>query len=124
MPPIIKQDVLEFDSGLASVRDPAWAAILAFANTVSPEGVDPKGGEDSPIVRLLRIYLAAHYATVSKRSKSGAVGPVTSEAAGPIRRSYGLVALASSDASLGATTWGQQYLGLLQMTVANLPLLI
>ncbi len=122
MPFIIKQDVLEFAPELSSIKDPAWAVILAFVNTLDSSGIG--GGDEGPTLRLARIFLAAHYGTISKRSKSGAAGPVTSEAAGAVRRSYGLVALASRDAALGSTTWGQQYQGLLAMTDAHGPVLI
>jgi hypothetical protein len=119
---IVKQDVLEFAPELTSVSDVSWATVLAFANDLSAEGVG--GGENGGVVRLLRILLAAHYAVVSRRGLSGATGPVTSEAAGAVRRSYGLVALASSDASFGATGYGQQFLGVLSMTQANGPVLL
>lgn len=118
----VKQDVLAFAPELSSVNDVAWEVILAFVNELTAEGVG--GGETGATVRLLRILLAAHYAAVSRRGPTGATGPVTSEAAGAIRRSYGLVALASSDASLGATGYGQQFLGVLSMSLANGPRLL
>lgn len=124
MPFIIKQDVLEFAPDLSRLRDPMWAVILAFANSLDETGIDPRGGPDSIMLRLARILLAAHYATVSLRAPSGAIGPVTSEAAGQVRTSYGMVALASRDAALGSTIWGQQYLGLLAMSDAHGPVLL
>lgn len=124
MPFIIKQDVLEFAPELSSIRDPAWALILKFVNDFDSTGIGGKGGDEGATLRLARIFLAAHYGTISKRSKSGAAGPVTSEAAGAVRRSYGLVALASSDAGLGSTTWGQQFQTLLLMSLAHLPFLV
>ncbi len=124
MTAIIKQDVLEFAPELTTIRDPAWAAILAFVNSFGPAGIDATGGEESPLLRLARIYLAAHYGSVAKRSKSGAAGPVTSEAAGAVRRSYGLVALAANDAGFGSTVWGQQFLTILSMSDAHGPFLV
>lgn len=124
MADIIKQDVLEFAPELSTIRDPTWAAILAFVNSFTSLGIDVAGGESSPLLRLARIFLAAHYGTVSKRSKSGAAGPVTSEAAGAVRRSYGLVALASNDAGFGSTVWGQQLLSILSMSDAHGPILV
>ena len=122
MTSILRQDVLEFAPELSLVSDVTWATVLAFANGMGPDGVG--GGENGAPLRLLRILLAAHYAVVSRRGLSGATGPVTSEAAGAVRRSYGLVALASSDASFGATGYGQQFLGVLAMTLANGPRLL
>lgn len=107
---------------LASVSDVTWQTVIAFANTLSADGIG--GGESGPLLRLCRILLAAHYGTISKRGVTGATGPVTSEAAGAVRRSYGLVALASADASLGATVYGHQFLGLLGMSMANGPRLV
>lgn len=124
MPKIIKQDVLEFAPELSSIRDPAWALILKFVNEMDSTGIDRCGGDEGATLRMARILLAAHYGTVSKRSKSGSAGPVTSEAAGAVRRSYGLVALASHDAALGSTIWGQQYQGLLSMSDAHGPFLV
>lgn len=122
MAAIVKQDVLEFAPELSSVNDVAWEVILSFANTLTSDAVG--GGETGSTVRFLRILLAAHYGAISKRGPTGAAGPVTSEAAGAIRRSYGLVALASSDASLGSTGYGQQFLGVLSMSLANGPRLL
>lgn len=124
MPFIIKQDVLEFDPNLDRLRDPMWAVVLAFANSLDEKGIDPGGGPESITLRLARTLLAAHYATVSLRAPTGAIGPVTSEAAGQVRTSYGMVALASQDAAMGSTIWGQQYLGLLAMTDAHGPILL
>lgn len=122
MSAIIKDDVLAIAPELAPVTDPAWAMILAFVNELHSAGIG--GGEGGALLRLCRVFLAAHYGTISRRGLSGAAGPVTSEAAGAIRRSYGLVALASADASLGATGYGQQFLGLLAMSLANGPRLV
>ncbi len=116
---IVKEDVITYAPETASIDEDAWVMILAFVNTLTSEAVG--GGEDGPMLKFLRVLLAAHYATISRRGTSGAAGPVTSEAAGAVRRSYGLVALASSDASLGATGYGQQFLGLLSMSMANGP---
>ncbi len=119
---IIKQDVLNYAPELSRVSDPAWDLILDFANGLTAESIG--GGEDGAILKLCRVLLAAHYGVISRRGLSGATGPVTSEAAGAVRRSYGLVALASSDASLGATGYGQQFLGVLSMSLANGPRLV
>lgn len=124
MTAIIKQDVIEFSSDLEAVTDPAWAAILAMVNRIDGSGIDKRGGESSPTLRLARIYLAAHFAMVSLRAASGAVGPVTSEAAGQVRTSYATLAIAARDAPLAATPWGMQYLALIAMTDAHGPVLV
>lgn len=124
MTAIIKNDVLEFAPELRSVRDPAWTWILRMVNTMDATGIDAAGGETGATIHNARCFLAAHYATLSKRSKSGAVGPVTSEAMGAVRRSYGLVALASRDAGLGSTNWGQAFQSLLGMSDAFGPHLL
>jgi hypothetical protein len=116
---ILKIDVTEYAPELAGVSDITWDTLLAFANTLSAESIG--GGETGPLLRLARILLAAHYATISQRGTTGATGPVTSEAAGPVRRSYGLTALARADLSMGATGYGQQLMGLLAMSLANGP---
>lgn len=122
MTAIIRQDVVDFAPelkasarGITGVSDVAWAVILPFVNGLSSDNLDPGVGEGSPIVRFARILLAAHYGTVMKRGKTGALGPVTSEAAGGVRRSYGLISLANGNVALGTTIYGQQYLGLLEM---------
>ncbi len=116
---ILESDVLSYAPELAPLDAGAWTSILAFVNELQYTAVTPAG--EGPLLKLARILLAAHYGTISRRGPSGAAGPVTSEAAGAVRRSYGLVALASSDASLGATGYGQQFLGILSMSLANGP---
>lgn len=122
MSSIIRQDVIEMAPELSGVSDVAWAVILAYVNEITGEGLGVTA--TSPKLKLARILLAAHYVTISKRGRSGAAGPVTSVAAGAVRRSYGLVALASSDASLGSTGYGQQFLGVVSMSAANGPRLV
>jgi hypothetical protein len=122
MAAIVKQDVLDFATELSVVKDPAWAVILAYVMTLGGEGFCET--EDGPTLRFARILLAAHFGTISKRGKSGAAGPVTSEAAGAVRRSYGLVALAQSAAGLGTTVYGAQFTQLVSMSCSHGPVLI
>lgn len=119
---IIKQDVLAYAPELRTVSDPAWAMILAYVATLGGEGFCEN--EEGPTLRFARVLLAAHFGTISKRGKSGAAGPVTSEAAGAVRRSYGLIALASADAGLGTTPAGAQYLQLISMSCSHGPILV
>lgn len=118
--PVTKTDVLAIAPELTTISDEAWADILAYVNTMSPKGIC----NDAATFRLARILLAAHYGTISKRAFTGAAGPVVSEAAGGLRRAYGLVALSSADAALGQTMYGMQYLGILRSSCAHGPLLI
>lgn len=118
--PITKSDVLAMAPELVSVSDEAWVDILAYVNTMSPKGVC----NDPATYRLARILLAAHYGTISKNAFTGAAGPVVAEAAGGLRRAYGLVALSSADAALGTTMYGMQYMGLLRMSCAHGPILV
>jgi hypothetical protein len=120
---IAKQDVLDFAPELATVSDRAWDhTILPYANRLTADGIG--GGEDGADLRLARVLLAAHMGAISKRGKTGAAGPMTSEAVGAARRSFGLVALAEADASLGATGYGQQLLGLIHWSLAAGPRLL
>lgn len=116
---VIVNDVIEFAPELRAVSPVAWARILAYVNRLTSVGI----GDDETTM-LARIYLAAHYGTVNKRGRTGAAGPLTSEAVGATRRSFGLVALAAGDASLGATGYGQQYIGLIQSSLAAGPRLV
>lgn len=117
--PIVKSDVLAIAPELVSVHDDAWVDILNYVNNMSIKAI-----RDPYTFRLARIFLAAHYGTVSKRAYTGAAGPVVSEAAGGLRRAYGLVALSSADAALGQTMYGMQYLGLLRSSNAAGPFLV
>lgn len=122
MAAITKEDVIGYAPELSSVSADAWLLILPYVNTLSASQIE--GGEEGATLKKLRVLLAAHYATISRRGRTGAAGPVTSEAVGAVRRSFGLVALASSDASLGATGYGQQFLGVLQMSLSYGPFLL
>lgn len=116
---IIKSDVTDFAGELATgVSDNAWTRILAFVNQVDLSSVD--SDEDRA---LARIYLAAHLAKQTKSGASAAAGPVTSESAGGIRRSYGFVAMSNST-SLGKTNYGQMYLEILNMCGTGGPVLV
>lgn len=55
-------------------------------------------------------YLAAHVLTIAAREGSG-VGPITSEKAGKVSRSYGFSAQADSG-GYGSTEYGKQFLQL------------
>lgn len=97
----------------------AWEDILAFANEIDLG----YWGDTAQMTRMCRLYFAAHLGTLTMRAASGAAGPVTSESAGALRRSYGLVALAQGD-WLGSTMYGQQLQTILSMSSARGPILV
>lgn len=97
-------------AGLTKVPDDARTVILSHVNTA----LDVRRfsyGETDPRLRLARIYLAAHFATVSLPSSgaSGPAGPVTSESAGGLSRSYGQLSASDTDPLLEFTSYGRMY---------------
>lgn len=120
---ITKSDVLSFASilgtGNLATTDQAWVDILNFVNQVNLTACDSDFDR-----RLARIYLAAHVAMTTRLASSGAAGPVTSESAGGVRQSYGLIAQATTGTSLGTTRYGQMYMDILGMTLAGGPMVI
>ncbi len=116
MADIIWTDVVDFASELSALDSEAQTAILAYVN----DALSPKafGGEDSPKLKLARIYLAAHVGTLS-RGGGGPSGPVTSETAGNISRTYAAAGGAPSDWS--STSYGQLYIALVRTSRARLP---
>jgi hypothetical protein len=76
------------------------------------------GGESDPMLKLARIYLAAHFGTITMNQSAGA-GPVVAEAAGGLSRSYAMPA--PSDPLLGSTAWGKAYRSLLKASGIGAP---
>ncbi len=120
---IVWADVLGIAPELSTISDAGRVPILWYVNQMTNAGVDPGGGLASPTLRLARIFLAAHYGTVSKRG-GGPAGPVTSESAGGLRRSYGLIAAPTGTYGLGSTTYGLAYLSVLSMSDAHGPIVL
>lgn len=88
------------------------------------------GGSDSAKYKLARVYIAAHFASLSPTATasggtSGTVGPITSESEGGISRSYGDMTTVpgSADSSWAATIYGQKYAMLARTTLSRLPFL-
>ena len=77
-----------------------------------------------PATKLLRIYIAAHFALLDVRAQTGAAGPVTAESAGQIRRSYGLLAQAAGANDLAGTLYGNMALALMRSSAAHGPVLV
>jgi hypothetical protein len=112
-------DVTDFAPGLSTVAVEAQAAILAYVN-----GLDPSLGGDSATMtaagRLARVYLAAHFGTVTKRGL-GAAGGLVSQSAGGLSRSY---AGLTDSRSLASTTFGALYLSIIDASPARAPVVV
>lgn len=116
---IVKADVFSFAAELNNkFDDQFWADVLAYVNQYDLTSTDTD--EDR---RLARIFLAAHIGANELRAKSGAAGPLTSESAGGVRRSYGLVA-SSTSASLNSTRYGTMFLFILESSGCAGPFVI
>jgi hypothetical protein len=118
MVPIFKADVTAFAAELSVVTDPMWVDILNFVNQFDLTACDSDYDR-----RLARIFLAAHIASNDLKARSGAAGPVTSESAGGVRRSYGFVAY-TQGSNLNSTRYGQAFSDILDMTGAAGPFLV
>lgn len=114
MTPITQDDVLEFAPQLAGLKPTTWSDILATANEF-----DLASYSTDQDRRMARLFLAAHVGQMLKDARTGAAGPVTSSAVGDIRRSYGLVAMATSTAGLQMTRYGQMFSEMLIFSVAG-----
>lgn len=121
MTPIVKADVTAHASELETgVSDTAWVDVLNHVNQISLRSVDSDYDR-----RLARIYLAAHILYKIKTSKTGAVGPIVSESAGGVKRSYApMIASSTTSGSLGTTTFGQEYLDILASSQVNGPFVV
>ena len=117
---ILKPDVLAIAPELSTIADGAWVEILAYVNEIPLSAFD----DSVPTHRLARIFLAAHIGTVSKRAVTGAVGPVTAESAGGLRRSYGAVATSTDTSNLSSSMYGTQYMTILNASYARGPFLV
>lgn len=107
-------DVVAFASGLSSVATLAQETIIAYVN--DELDVDNFGGEEAPKLKLARIYLAAHFGTMTLRG-SGAAGPMISSSAGGLSRTYAQIV--AGGGSYGATGFGALYKQLLNTTMAR-----
>jgi hypothetical protein len=100
------------DTALAAVTEPAAAGPLAMANNLSSAAF---GSETFTYARVL---VAAHYATRGNRGGVPSAGPLTSESADNISRSYGA---ASNTSDWATTSYGQLYATLVRTSRARLP---
>jgi hypothetical protein len=116
-------NVVDFAPELSAFDADAQTPILAYVNDEAFH-LDSWGGEDSSTLRLGRIYLAAHMATISNSGGSAVAGPVTSETAGGLSRSYGFMSSVEADPLLDATPYGRLFRELLRRTPARSALLL
>lgn len=117
MASIVWADVVNHAAELSSVDTDAQTDILAHVNTTLDVRVF--GGEDSPKLKLARIYLAAHMATL--QTLGGSSGDIQSESVGGVSYSYGAAADASDFSS---TSYGKQYSALVRNSIARFPLVV
>lgn len=115
-------DVMALAPELSSVSTDGRTYILAHVNTAL--NLAEFDGEDGPKTRLARIYLAAHFGAISLAGATGASGPVTSESAGGLSRSYGTTTSTSSGSGIERTGYGQLYLQLVRTSPARAPLVL
>lgn len=115
-------DVLGVAPSLSSVSTLAQTDILAYVE----ENLDSSilEGDDGKAFRLARIYLAAHFGTVSQQGASGAAGPVTQETVDRLSRSYGQPYGGVAADSLDSTAYGKAYRALIRRTIARAPVVL
>jgi len=125
MAAITWSDVTDLDSSLSALSVALQATILGIVNTRFD--VSLFDGEDGPTTKLLRQLFAAHMGTVLKpgAGATGAAGPVTSEAAGGLSRSYAVAGAGNMQSSaLGRTGFGQTLDLLIQTSAARAPIVV
>lgn len=116
---IVKADVLAVAPELSTLTDEFWTDLLLYVNEFDFTSLDTE-----QTVRMARIFLCAHLGARAKRSSTGAAGPVISEAAGGVRRTYGSVDTSGGLTELGATQYGLTLQSILTMSGAHGPFLV
>lgn len=114
-------NVIDHAPGLSTVDTDAQNDILAYVNTALK--VDEFYGEASPMLKLARIYLAAHMGTMIAQAVTGQVGPVQAESVGGVSRAYAVAQFAQTS-SLADTTWGRAFLQLVRVSPARAPIVL
>lgn len=113
------RDVIAVASELSAVDEEAQFDLLAYVNNAL--AVAEFGGEGAPALKLARVYLAAHMATIGPASSGAAVaGPVISESAGGLSRSYALVGGVTSG-SFDTSAYGRVFADLVRRSPARAP---
>ena len=90
--------------GFASVPALGQTMILAVVNSAKRLDVDMFDGEDGPITKLARCFLACHMAA---KGKIGAGGALVGESDGRLARQYAMPAMTRS--TLLTTSYGQAF---------------
>jgi hypothetical protein len=99
----------------------AQTTLLAWANTTLNVAI--WGGEDSAKLKLARVYLIAHVATLATKGGIQTAGPVVSQSEGGVSVSYANLMTSAGSGKMGGTTYGQLYEFLLSTTMAKLPII-
>jgi hypothetical protein len=118
---IVWSDVLEVLTAPITLSGPAQQDILAYVNQTDLTQLGQLFygiTETVQTARSAQIYLAAHIAYVTSRAASGVAGPVASQAAGGLRRSYATLV---TPGVLSTTFYGQMYLQTLGTSLAHGP---
>ena len=111
---ITKADVIAVAAGLSTLSDAVWVIVLNFINDF--EGLDC----DPSLRKLALCLLSAHIGSVTGSvGASGATTAVTSESAGGLKRTYAQPTSSSSMSALERTTYGQQFLAILRMSIST-----
>ncbi len=121
MAAITWDDVESIAPEMSSVIDGAQALILDHVNTVL--AVHRFGGESAPALKLARIYLAAHTASGLGSTDEGATQEVQSESMGGLTRTYVTAGDGGSVGDLSSTSYGRQYIMIVNQVVGRGPLL-
>lgn len=120
MAAILWSDVEAIAVELADVPIAAQTLYLDLANKFL--NVNMFDGEDGPRVKLARIYLAAHFATLDRQRGTATAGPVISESRGGLSRSYANLFQTSNGPGLfGSTAYGMNYEALVRTSGARWP---
>lgn len=109
MAAIVWSDVTGLAAELATFPAAGQTAILGAVNTLL--NVASFDGENGPITKLARMYLAAHLAA---SAALGGTGPLISETEGSLSRGY---AIPSGHGAFATTTYGSMYWMLLRPVV-------
>lgn len=117
MSAIVWSDVVVHAAELSTVAAGVQTDILAHVNTTL--NVSVFGGESSPKLKLARIYLAAHMATL--QTLGGSSGEIQSESVGGVSYTY---AGGGGGSNYEATSYGQQYYALVRNSVARFPAVV
>lgn len=119
---IVWADVLGVAPELSTVSALGQTDILAYVNEAFV--VDEWGGDASKLLRLARIYLAAHYGTVSVQGSAGAAGPVIGESAGGLSRQYASNSPMGTDPLFDTTPYGKAFRNLARRSSGRAPVVL